>query len=198
MKDIPGYEGLYAATEDGQIWSYRRQRFLKPSINGGGYLKVALCKDGNPKTYHVHRLIALTYISNPDNLPEIDHIDRDKLNNSIKNLRWVSRRENVLNRDLEQIREKMRENYRNMPEEARKEQTQKARQALCKSVEMRDKNNHNILLKTYPSSRQAAIQEFGDITKESGIAACARGKQNSAYGYFWTHIDSDVSREEET
>lgn len=186
MKDIPGYEGLYAATEDGQIWSYKRRRFLKQNANSKGYLSVNLCKDGNPKTYQVHRLIALTYIPNTDNLPVIDHIDRNKLNNSIENLRWVTVKENNMNTDPEQ-------RFENACKA-----TQTSVQVRSKAVEMRDKNNHNILLKTYPSCHQAAIQEFGDAMKQSGISKCARGKQNSAYGYFWAYIDPDVSYEEKT
>ena len=58
MKDIPGYEGLYAATEDGRIWSYRSKKFLKPSKDRYSYLYVNLYKDGVRKTYRIHRLIA--------------------------------------------------------------------------------------------------------------------------------------------
>jgi hypothetical protein len=46
MRDIPGYEGIYAATSCGKIWSYKRQKFLKPCIVGSGYLEVVLCKNG--------------------------------------------------------------------------------------------------------------------------------------------------------
>lgn len=169
MKNIPGYEGLYAATEDGQIWSYKTQKFLKLGKGGRGYLYVNLSKDGNIKTYTVHRLIALTYISNPDNLLEVDHIDRNKSNNSVENLRWVTHSENNLNRDMEQFRKK-----------------------IGRPVEMRDKNNHDILIKTYPSVSFAATQEFGDARKKSNINKCAHGERQSAYGYFWTFAPTDA------
>lgn len=195
MKDIPGYEGLYSISEDGNVFSYRTKKFLKPRDDGRGYLKVKLTNtDGKCKTHATHRLVALTYIPNPNNLPEVDHIDRNRLNNSVDNLRWVTCKENSLNKDWEQIREKCREAYYNKPEESRKKQLRKANQASVqvrsKPIEMRDKNNHDILIKTYPSASQAAIQEFDDVKKKSHIGACARGKEKSAYGYFWTYADT--------
>ena len=94
MKDIPGYEGLYAATSDGQIWSYRRNIFLRPTMRKG-YLAVQLRKDGKGKSYYVHRLVGLAFIPNPQNLETIDHIDGNKLNNDVSNLQWLSRTNNI-------------------------------------------------------------------------------------------------------
>lgn len=88
MRDIEGYEGLYAATEDGQIWSYRSKKFLKPSVNHCGYPQVILSKDNNKKCYFLHKLIALTYIPNPTGLPEVNHKSEIKTDNSISNLEW--------------------------------------------------------------------------------------------------------------
>ena len=97
MKDIKGFEGLYAATEEGQIWSYRTQRFLKTADNGHGYLYVSLTKDGIKKCYRVNRLIAETFIPNPENLPVVDHKDRNRKNNNMNNLQWVSYQDNLKN-----------------------------------------------------------------------------------------------------
>lgn len=94
MRDIPGYEGLYAATSCGRIWSYKKQRFLKPFGDGHGYLKVDLFKDGIKKHCRVHRLIALTYLPNPENKPCINHIDENKTNNALPNLEWCTHEEN--------------------------------------------------------------------------------------------------------
>ena len=58
MKDIVGYEGLYAITSCGKVWSYKSKKFLKPSDNGHGYSFVRLCKDGKVKNYKIHRLVA--------------------------------------------------------------------------------------------------------------------------------------------
>ena len=89
MKDIKEYEGLYAVTSCGRVWSYKSKKFLKPFDNGG-YLQVILSKDGKPKLYSVHRLVAETYLDNPDNLPQVNHKDEDKANNCINNLEWCT------------------------------------------------------------------------------------------------------------
>lgn len=88
MKDIKGYEGLYAITEDGKVWSYRNKRFIKPFLRKNGYLQVILVKDGVKKNHKVHRLVAETYISNPNNYPEVNHKDENRVNNNIDNLEW--------------------------------------------------------------------------------------------------------------
>lgn len=94
MKDIPGYEGLYAVTSDGQVWSYRRNIFLRPAMRKG-YLAVHLRKNGKGKSYYIHRLVGLVFIPNPQNLETIDHIDGNKLNNNADNLQWLSRTNNI-------------------------------------------------------------------------------------------------------
>lgn len=94
MIDIKGYEGLYAADESGQIWSYRRKRFLKASMNNTGYPQVSLYKDGKKKTYFVHRIIAEVFLPNPENKPQVHHIDGDKTNPTLSNLQWTTPEEN--------------------------------------------------------------------------------------------------------
>lgn len=93
MKDIKDYEGLYGIDENG-VWSYRRKKYLKSSPNSSGYPTLKLYKDGKGKTFFLHRLIAEYLIPNPDNLPQVDHIDGNPLNYSPNNLRWVSVKEN--------------------------------------------------------------------------------------------------------
>ena len=88
MRDIPGYEGLYAATSCGRVWSYRRKKFLKPGNDGRGYKIVSLSKNGERKTYKIHRLVVETYLPNPDNLPQVNHKDENKANNALQNLEY--------------------------------------------------------------------------------------------------------------
>lgn len=94
MKDIQNYTGLYAITEDGRVWSYRNNKFLKPTPNSGGYLTVGLNRNGNRKTYYVHKLVAEAFIPNPDNLTEVNHISEVKTDNRVENLEWISRKDN--------------------------------------------------------------------------------------------------------
>ena len=90
MKDIIGYEGLYAVTSCGKVWSHRLNKFMKPWDNGAGYLKVRLKKDGKTKIFYIHRLVAEAYISNPNAYPTINHKDEDRANNSVNNLEWCT------------------------------------------------------------------------------------------------------------
>lgn len=90
MKDIKGYEGLYAITSCGKVWSYKRKRFLKPFDNGLGYLKVFLFKDGEKKQYYLHRLVAEAYLDNPNNYPQVNHRDENKSNNCVNNLEFCT------------------------------------------------------------------------------------------------------------
>ena len=94
MKDIKGYEGLYAVTPEGEVWSYKSKKFLTPKHSVKGYLFVNLCKNGKVKNYRIHRLVAEAYIPNPDNLPQVDHINEDKTNNCVNNLQWITNRDN--------------------------------------------------------------------------------------------------------
>ena len=108
MRDIKGYEGLYAATEDGRIFSYKSNKFLKLGKRKDDYLQVNLYKDGKQKKYLVHRLIASTYLDNPENLSQVNHKDEDKSNNSVQNLEYCDAKyNNSYGTRLEKIRKKI-------------------------------------------------------------------------------------------
>ena len=89
MKEIKGYEN-YKITEDGQVWSSNINRYLKPSKDKDGYYKVTLSKNSEQKQFFVHRLVAETYLENPDNKKTVDHIDGDIHNNHYTNLQWAT------------------------------------------------------------------------------------------------------------
>lgn len=95
MKDIPGWEGLYACDTKGQIYSYRSNKILSPSKNKRGYLHVVFTKDGKRYDYRVHRLIAMTFLENPENKEQVNHKDGNKLNNYLSNLEWCTAEENI-------------------------------------------------------------------------------------------------------
>jgi len=94
MKDIPGFEGLYAATEDGQIWTHRAKRFRKLQKCGNGYLFVKFEMFG--KCHLVHRLIASTFLGLTD-ASEVDHVNSVKSDNRVSNLRVCNHSQNNAN-----------------------------------------------------------------------------------------------------
>lgn len=106
FKSVRGYEGLYEVSNMGIVRSVEREvitskgiriyksKILSPGIQKSGYLYVTLSKEGKSKTFRVHRLVAEAFLPNPDNLSDVDHIDEDKSNNSIENLRWLAHKEN--------------------------------------------------------------------------------------------------------
>ena len=95
----------YLIYDDGRVQNKKTKRFLKPAESIKGYLNVHLHHNRNGTTARIHRLVALHYIPNPENKREVDHIDRNKSNNNISNLRWATRSENCQN-TIKQINNK--------------------------------------------------------------------------------------------
>lgn len=106
MKWIEGYEGMYIITSYGRVYSVvRRDKYCR--LSGGGEIKqaltptgyhfVSLYKNGKGVQEYVHQLVARAFIPNPDNKNCVDHIDYNKSNNNVENLRWVTHKENMNN-----------------------------------------------------------------------------------------------------
>lgn len=94
--DVLGYEGLYKISNSGKVMSFHNEkRILKFGICGVGYYQVKLSKNGKTENHMVHRLVALHFIDNEYNLPEVNHIDEDKSNNYWWNLEWSTRVQNI-------------------------------------------------------------------------------------------------------
>lgn len=91
VKDYDGYE----VSNQGRVRS--KYRVLTPTPTNKGYLRVNITKNGKSKSYRVHRLVAQAFIPNPDNKPQVDHINTDKSDNRVENLRWVTGPENCQN-----------------------------------------------------------------------------------------------------
>lgn len=97
--DARGYEGFYQISDDGKVLN-QAGLILKPCIDKDGYERVSLSKYGEKRNHFIHRLVAINYIDNPKCYKQIDHINRDKLNNTISNLRWISQSGNMRNRQI--------------------------------------------------------------------------------------------------
>jgi len=93
FRDVVGYEGLYEVSDWGRI--RRNGKILKPVKDTKGYFQVDLYKNGIKKRALIHRLVAYAFISNPDNLPQINHRDENKTNNTVDNLEWCDNKYNT-------------------------------------------------------------------------------------------------------
>ena len=157
MKNIKGYEGLYAVTSCGKVWSYKSKKFLKPRANNDGYLYINLCRNGKCKSYTIHRLVAMAYIPNPENLPEINHKDENKTNNCLQNLEWCDRKYNI--------------NYGNHIE--------KASNSRKKPILQYDLDGN--FIREWPSATDVGKEV------RSNIGYCIRGRYKTAYGFIWKY-----------
>lgn len=157
---IKGYEGYYSISNLGRLKSDRYNRIIKPKHHRNGYLLFELHKDGFRKTYTAHRLVALTFIPNPENLPQVNHIDEDKTNNRVSNLEWCTAEYNT--------------NYGTRNE--------RAAEAKAKSISQYDQNGNWIA--TYSSITEAA--RLNNLWQGS-ISNAASGKLFTTGGYIWRY-----------
>ena len=95
FKDIAGYEGKYQVTSWGRVYNVDSEKFLRQEETEKGYLRVDLHDGcGKRKRHKVHRLVAKAFLKNPNNLPQVNHIDGNPKNNSFTNLEWTTDKEN--------------------------------------------------------------------------------------------------------
>lgn len=107
-KDIVGYEGYYQVSDLGNVKSIdrlvshgdktikRKGKLLKFETASNGYSRVRLCKDGKAIAYLVHRLVAIHFIDNPNNLPVVNHGNGIKSDNEASNLEWSTQQDNII------------------------------------------------------------------------------------------------------
>ena len=89
------FDGKYIIYENGDLWSEIVGRFLNPCDRGNGYRFYTLKSGSKYKKYSIHRLVAMSFIPNPEGKPEVNHIDGVKTNNHVSNLEWSTPRENI-------------------------------------------------------------------------------------------------------
>lgn len=92
-KPVVGYEGLYEVSNYGQVKNVKTQKVLMPR-NSTSYSLVALFDKGKRKDVKVHRLVAKSFLPNPENKPQVNHKDGNKVNNHLSNLEWCTNSEN--------------------------------------------------------------------------------------------------------
>ena len=150
-KDVAGYEGLYKVSNKGNVYSVERKdsrgqrcggRILKPKYSRGGYLMVHLYKNGKMKAKIVHRLVAESFLPNPNGLPQVNHRDEIKDNNNVGNLEWCDSKYNM--------------NYGTRTERVAQAQSKKVRAVNVKTGEVLTFNStHNAGRKGYHQSSVA-------------------------------------------
>ena len=94
-KKVIDYQDIYEISNLGNLKNIKTNKIITKTKNGSGYLLVGLIKNSKIKTFRFHRLLAIHFILNPNNLPYVNHKDSNKLNYNLNNLEWVTHRENV-------------------------------------------------------------------------------------------------------
>lgn len=181
-KDVVGYEGIYQVSNYGSVKSLERKTFhgkvcftskekpMKQCLRGG-YKTVCLRKDNAKKMQRVHRLVAQAFISNPENKQFVDHIDGDRLNNVVTNLRWCTPRENMNN-------EVTYPRNRRALQEAWNKRSKKVYQYTLNGE----------FIQEWTNTSQAS--KATNATKQS-IKLCCEGKYRSANGFRWSFEKKD-------
>lgn len=162
-KDIPNYEGLYQASTFGRIRNSRTYKVLRLG-NYIGYYRVDLCKDGKRSTKKVHRLVAETFIPNPDNLPCVNHKDCNPSNNAVSNLEWCTYSYNT--------------NYA----DANEKRANNRKPNIIRPVYQYDLSG-NLITKWDSTRTIETVMGFC----HSSISKCCRGVTATSYGYVWKY-----------
>lgn len=168
-KPVVGYESYYLVSENGDVWSIRRNKTLRPNTDKYGYLYFVLSVGGVRKTIKAHRLVAITFLENPQNKPTVNHKNGVRSDNCVTNLEWATVSEQLSDERTHKniLAVVKRTDYRKMGEMRNfgRKQT-----AVYKG---------DILLGVYPSLKEAVAQNGGSYSKAS---ECTRGKRKTTGG----------------
>lgn len=191
----------YFVDENGNVYSNKQQ--LKPQVDKNGYLWVNLTYDGKQHNHKIHRLVAQAFIPNPDNLPQVNHINEDKTDNRVDNLEWCTNNYNI--------------NYGTCKERAAKTRKEKGYYWIADAIKKRKENNPNneMWYKIAENKRKNGtnkqkslmvaviqmdldgnfIKEFESVVaaanemncERGNIRACCKGRQKTAKNYKWKY-----------
>lgn len=179
-KPVKNYENLYEVSNTGKIksLSYNHQKtpkIMKPTINSAGYYKVELYKNGKSNIFSIHRLVAESFIENPNNYPCVNHIDCNKKNNNVSNLEWVTHKQN---------------SYHAMQNGLYVQPPLKGKHGkdnpLCKPILQYDTDGN--FVKLWYSATEASLA-FN--CKSTTICSCLNGRLKTAKGFVWKYYDGN-------
>ena len=163
---VPDYEGLYMVSNKGRVKNCRTGRIRKPGKGGrGNYVRITLFDDNRAKHCYIHRLVAEVFIPNPNNLPQVNHIDENPLNNCVENLEWCTPKYNAT--------------YGTRAERISKNNGKKVAQYTL--------NFPCELIKVWNSATEAEreLRKQGIKADHRCISMCCNGKLKTSCGYQW-------------
>lgn len=194
-KDIVGYEGLYQVSNKGRVKSLRyyggnNEQIKSLGLRSDGYLNVSLSKNGKAISKSVHRLVAVAFIPNPENLEMVNHIDENKENNCVENLEWCTRSYNQIY-SLKRHPERKKVFGDNLLDENGNNQSTYNKKGLPHKYKQRviQKEKNGTYIKTFNNASEAGMIlgfSSGDI-----ISACIansdeiRKRKRTSHGYIW-------------
>lgn len=177
-KNIDGYDGKYMISSLGRVKSllFGKEKILKPKTDKDGYKLINLYKDKKSYTLKIHRLVCEAFIPNPDNKPQVDHINTIRDDNRIENLRWCTQSENNHNPITHAKWE-----GKNCYMYGMTGSKHRASKPVCMF------SKTGVFIKEYENAQEFAREH--NLYSGSNINSCCNGKIPSAYGYLWKHTE---------
>ena len=183
-KDIKEYEGLYQISNFGRVKSLKRKVYAgrgrmrwqyekilsENKTNGNGYKIVSLCKKSQSKNKYIHKLVAETFLNNPNNYKYVNHKDENKENNYVDNLEWCTAQYNITYNNL---------HIKNGLKNRNNKYSKKILQL----------DNNNKIINVFPSISEASRQLK---VSYQAISDCLRGIQQHSAGYKWKYVDEEL------
>lgn len=200
-KDIKGYEGMYQVSNLGRIKSLARmtssnngstnylkrenEKILMTRQGNRGYLLAYLTKNSKTKTVRVHRLVAENFIPNPENKPQVNHINGIKTDNRLENLEWNTCQENT--------QHAVRTGLKIVTENQKRAAIENILKACEKNkVKVMQFDLQGNYIKTWNSILEA--KEFYGLKSNSGIVACCQGKYKKSHGFIWKYAEEKIKK----